>query len=61
MDDREGGSYARGVYHTSRMGTARVKQEEKTDARIMLESIKTSGRKERGREGGKFKTKPNWR
>ena len=34
MDYRERGSHARGVYHTQdtpRMGTARVKQEEKKD------------------------------
>ena len=37
MDYRERGSHARGLYptqYTYRMGTARVKQEEETDARI---------------------------
>ena len=47
MDCREQGSRARGVYptqDTSRMGTARVKQEEEADTRIMQESSKISGR-----------------
>ena len=38
MDNSERGSHARGVYpkqYTSRMGKARVKQEEETDTRIM--------------------------
>ena len=37
MDCRERGSYARGVYptHTSRMGTAKVKQEVGADTRII--------------------------
>ena len=38
MDYRERGSYARGVYptqDTSSMGTARVKQTEKADTRIV--------------------------
>ena len=38
MDYREQGSHARGVYltqDTSRMGTARVKQEEEADIRII--------------------------
>ena len=45
--------YARGVYliqDTSNMGTVRVKQEEETDTRIMRESSKKSGRKEREHE-----------
>ena len=40
MDYRERGPHARGVYPTqdaSRMGTARVKEEEETDTRIMGE------------------------
>ena len=40
MDYRERGFHARGVYptqYTSRMGTARVKQEEEADTRIMQE------------------------
>ena len=39
MDCRERGSHARGVYptqYTSRMGTARVKQEEEADTRIIV-------------------------
>ena len=39
MDYRERGSHARSVYptlDTSRMGTARVKQEEEADTRIIL-------------------------
>ena len=36
MDFRERGSHARGVYN-SRMGTARMKQEEGADARIIVE------------------------
>ena len=38
MDYRERGSYPWGVYptqYTARMGTARVKQEEEADTRIM--------------------------
>ena len=38
---------------TSRIGTVRMKQEEETDTRIMKESSKKSGRKERGHEGKK--------
>ena len=41
MDCRERGSHARGVYptqETSRTGTAKVKQEEEADTRIMQES-----------------------
>ena len=67
MDCRERGSHARGVYPTqyiSRMGTARVKQEEKADtriivkeekanARIIVKVSKKSGRKERGHYEGK--------
>ena len=40
MAYRERGSQARGVYptqYTSRMGTAKMKQEEETDTRIMRE------------------------
>ena len=51
MDYRERGSHARRVYpthDTSRIGTARVKQEEEEDPRIMQESSKKSRRKERG-------------
>ena len=39
MNNRERGSYARGVYptqYTSCMGKARVKQEEDTDTRIVV-------------------------
>ena len=39
MDCRERGSHARGVYptqYTSRMKTARVKEEEGADTRIMV-------------------------
>ena len=39
MNYRERGSHARGVYptrDTSRMGTARVKQEEEADTRILV-------------------------
>ena len=52
MDYRERGTHAQGVYPTqynSRMGTARVKQEEETDTRIMQNS-KKSGRKDCGHE-----------
>ena len=51
IDYREWGSHAQSMYpsqYTSRMGTARVKQEEETDNRIMQESSKKSGRKECG-------------
>ena len=54
MDYRERGSHARGVFptqYTSRMGTARAKQEEETDTRIMRERCNKSVRKERGHEG----------
>ena len=49
-----------GVYiphsiYTSRMGTARMKWEEETDTRVMQESSKKYGRKERGHEGKSFK------
>ena len=40
MDYKERGSHARGVLptqYTSRMETARLKQEEETDTRIMVE------------------------
>ena len=56
------GSHVRGVYptqETSRMGTARVKQEEETDTRIMQESSRKSRRKERGHEEEKSQTRPN--
>ena len=49
MNHRKRVSHARGVYLTqynSSMGTARVKQEEETDARIMQDSSQESGRKE---------------
>ena len=62
MDYRELGSYAQGVYpaqYTSRMGTARVKQEEETDTRIMPESSKKFERKGRGQEGEMSQTRPN--
>ena len=62
MDYRERGSHARGVYptqYTSRMGAARVKQEEETDTRIMKESSRKSARMERGHEGAKSQTRPN--
>ena len=39
MDCRERGSHVRGVYptlYTSRMGTARVKEEERADPRILV-------------------------
>ena len=39
MDDRERGSYARDMYSiqdTSRMGTAKVKQEEETHKKIII-------------------------
>ena len=36
--------------YTSPMGTARVKREEDADTRIMQESSKKSGRKNRGHE-----------
>ena len=59
MDYRERGSHARGMYptqDTSRMRTARVKQEEEADKQ---ESSKKSGRYERGHEGEKSQTRPN--
>ena len=62
MDYRERRSHARGVYltqYTSRMGTARVKQEVGADTRIKLKSIMKYGRKERGHKGEKFQTRPN--
>ena len=43
MDNRERGSHVRSVYPTqysSRMGTAKVKQEEEPDTRIMQERSK---------------------
>ena len=62
MDYRKRGSHAQGVYptqDTSRMEAVRTKQEEETDTRITKESCKKSGRKERGHEGEKSKTRPN--
>ena len=56
MDCRERGSHARGVYPTQdsqRIETARVKEEEEADTRIMQESSKKYERKERGHEGEK--------
>ena len=47
MDYRKRGSHARGVYltqYTSRMGTAKMKQEKETDTKIMQGSSKKSGR-----------------
>ena len=47
MDYRERGSHALSVYlsqYTSPMGTAKVKQEEEADTRIMKERSKKSGR-----------------
>ena len=60
MDYRERGSHARGVYPTqysSRMETARVKQEVGADIRIMQESSKKSGRKEHRHEAEKVPNK----
>ena len=59
---REWRSHARGVYptqETSRITTARVKEEKEADTRIMQESNKKSGRKERGHEGEKSQTRPS--
>ena len=56
MDCRERGSHARSVYptqYTSRMETARVKEEVGVDTRIMLERSMESGRKKSGQ------TRPN--
>ena len=61
MDYWERKSHARGVYPTqyiSRMGTARMKQGEEANTRIIQESSKRSGRKERGHEGEKSQTRP---
>ena len=47
MDCRERGSHARGVYPTHdtwRMGTARVKQEEETDTRIIAKEEEAEAR-----------------
>ena len=64
MGCRERGSHARGVYptqDTSRMGTARVKQEEEeADTRIQ-ESSKKSGKRNVGTEGGKVLNRVNYR
>ena len=62
MDCRERGSHARGAYptqYTSHMETAREKKEEETDTRIMQESSKKYGTKERMHEGKKSQTRPN--
>ena len=62
MDCGERGSRARGVYptqDTSRMATARVKQEEEADTRIMRGSSKEFGRNELGHEREKSQTRPN--
>ena len=40
-------------------GTARVKQEEGADTRIIVKRHKRSGRKECGDEGEKSQTRPN--
>ena len=61
MDYREWGYHARGLYptqHNSRMGTARVKQEEETDRRIIPESSKKFGRNECWHEEEKSQTRP---
>ena len=47
MNYRDQGSHARGVYpsqDTSRMGTARGKQEEEADTRIIVKRSKKYGR-----------------
>ena len=64
MGYRERGSNALGVYptqDTSRVGTARVKQEEEADTRIMQESSLKYGKKERGHQGESppSQTRPN--
>ena len=63
MDYWERGSHARGVYpiqDTLRMGTARVRQEEETDTRIIVKEYSMKyGRKERRHEGKKSQTRPN--
>ena len=62
MGYRERGSHAQGVYptqYTSHIETARVKQEENTDTRIITETSKKSERKERGQEIEKSQTRPN--
>ena len=64
MDYREPRFHARGVYptrDTSRMGTARVKEDEEADTRIIVKSSKKSGRKRRVHEGEKSQTRPNLR
>ena len=43
------------------MGTAKMKQEEETDTRIMQESSRKPERKERGHEGEKSQTRPHSR
>ena len=51
-----------GVYpiqYTSRKETARVKQEEEAGTRILKESSKKSGRKERGHKEEKSQKRPN--
>ena len=47
------------IQYTLRMETARAKQEEETNTRIMQESSMQSGRTERKREEEKSQTKPN--
>ena len=62
MDYRDRESQTKGVYptqDTSRLGTARVKEEVGTDTRIMQESSKKYGRKESGQEGDKSQKRSN--
>ena len=47
--------------YTSRIGTARMKQEEEADTRIIEKSNMKSGRKERWHEGEKSQTRFNQR
>ena len=61
MDYREQGSHARGVYPTeyaSRMGTARVKQEEETD-KNKARAVRNLEEKKRGHEEEMSHTRPN--
>ena len=61
---RERGSHARGVYpkqYTSRMGTARAKQEVGADTSVLAIEYKKSGREQREHEGEKSQTRPNYR
>ena len=63
MDYRERGCYARGVYptqewqDTSRMETARVKQEGEADTRVIA-NWQEIWKKERGHEGEKSQKMP---